>query len=123
SATVYYMNYRNQLVLTGKINDVGAYTRVNIAKSYRLGLELQGAMVLAKWVNISGNFTISENKIGKSDEFVDDYDNGGQKTIVHSNRDIAFSPRLIASAGLNLVPAKNIEISFPAKYVSRQYLD
>ena len=43
SATLYYMNYKDQLVLTGKINDVGAYTRTNIPKSYRMGIELQGS--------------------------------------------------------------------------------
>jgi iron complex outermembrane receptor protein len=29
-ANAYYMYYNNQLILTGQINDVGAYTRVNI---------------------------------------------------------------------------------------------
>jgi iron complex outermembrane receptor protein len=58
-ATVYYMYYLNQLVLTGQINDVGSYTRTNIPHSYRLGIELQGGAVLNKWMNVSGNLSHS----------------------------------------------------------------
>ena len=48
SATLYYMLYKNQLVLTGKINDVGSYTRINVPNSYRAGIELQaGADITA----------------------------------------------------------------------------
>ena len=56
------MNYKDQLVLTGKINDVGAYTRTNIPKSYRAGIELQGTYVAAKWVNIAANIAFSKIK-------------------------------------------------------------
>ena len=56
------MNYKNQLILTGKINDVGAYTRTNIANSYRLGIELQGKYVISKRINLSVNLAFSENK-------------------------------------------------------------
>ena len=51
SANIYYMQYKDQLVLTGKINDVGAYTRTNIPESYRAGIELQGVYKFSKWVN------------------------------------------------------------------------
>jgi iron complex outermembrane receptor protein len=122
-ATAYYMNYKNQLVLTGKINDVGAYTRVNIPKSYRLGLELQAGAKLADWVNIAGNLSLSKNKINKSTEFVDDYDNGGQLEISHDNADISFSPNLIGASTINFIPVTNVELSLLSKYVSRQYLD
>ncbi len=122
-ATVYFMDYKDQLVLTGKVNDVGAYTRVNIPKSYRLGLELQGARVISNWLNIAGNLTISRNKINVATEFVDDYDNGGQKAFEHSNKDIAFSPNIIGGATVNITPVKNVELSLLSKYVGRQYLD
>ncbi|MEP6514177.1 MAG: TonB-dependent receptor, partial [Parafilimonas sp.] len=123
AATLYYMMYRNQLVLTGKINDVGSYTRINVPNSYRAGLELQGAVAPAKWFSASGNITISTNKIKSFTEYLDNYDDDLQKTFTHSNTDISFSPSVIASAAINLYAIKNFEISLPAKYVGKQYLD
>src|SRR6185436_3934702 len=80
AVNLYYMHYHNQLVLTGKINDVGAYTRTNIPKSYRAGIELQGKTKLTRWMNIAANLSFSENKIRNFTEYLDDYDNGGQQT-------------------------------------------
>lgn len=122
-ATLYYMNYKNQLVLTGQINDVGAYTRTNIPSSYRMGIELQANAKLTTWFNFSGNLTLSENKIKSFTEFIDNYDNGLQNKIQHQNRDIAFSPKVISSLALNFIPVKNAEISLLNKYVGKQYLD
>ena len=122
-ATAYYMLYKDQLILTGQINDVGAYTRVNVPNSYRLGLELQAAANLASWVNAAANVTFSRNKIKSSSEYLDDYDNGGQVEISHNNTDISFSPSIISGVTVNFIPVKNGEISLLSKYVSRQYLD
>ncbi|HKG70201.1 MAG TPA: TonB-dependent receptor, partial [Segetibacter sp.] len=122
-ATGYHMLYKNQLILTGQINDVGAYTRVNVPNSYRTGIELQGKVNVANWINAAANLTISKNKIKNSDEYLDDYDNGGQIFIHHKNTDISFSPSVISGATVNLLPVKNGEISLLSKYVSRQYLD
>ncbi len=123
SATIYYMLYKNQLVLTGKLNDVGNYTRVNVPNSYRLGLELQGGIVMNKWFNIAANFTMSSNKIKSFTEYLDNYDDGSQEAVQHSNTNISFSPSLIASGSLNFIPSKNLELSFISKYVGKQYLD
>ena len=122
-ATGYYMLYKNQLILTGQINDVGAYTRVNIPNSFRMGIELQGKAIIANWMNAGANLTFSKNKIKRSDEYLDDYDNGGQVAISHKNTDISFSPSVISGITVNLLPVKNGEISLSGKYVSRQYLD
>ena len=122
-ATGYYMLYKNQLILTGQINDVGAYTRVNVPNSYRMGVELQGKANIATWINAGANLTLSRNKINHSDEYVDDYDNGGQILIKHKNSDISFSPSVIGGLTVNLLPIKNGEISLLSKYVSRQYMD
>lgn len=121
--TGYYMYYKNQLVLTGKINDVGSYTRTNTPSSYRMGVELQGAVKITEWMNAAANLTLSKNKIKNLTEFVDDYDNGGQKSFQYHNTDISFSPNVIEGATLNFVPVKNGEISLIEKYVGRQYLD
>lgn len=121
--TFYYMHYRNQLVLTGKINDVGAYTRINIPTSYRMGIELQGNTMIQKWFSIGGNIAFSENKIRNFTEFLDDYDNGGQQTILYKKTTIAFSPAIVAGSTIHFIPVKNAGISLTNKYISRQYLD
>jgi iron complex outermembrane receptor protein len=122
-ATLFYMRYKNQLVLTGKVNDVGAYTRTNIPNSYRAGIELQGRYRIENWVNASGNIAFSKNKVKNFTEFFDDYDNGGQKTNTYSTADVSFSPDVVGSAAVNFIPFKNAELSIISKYVSRQYLD
>ena len=120
---LYYMLYKNQLVLTGKINDVGAYTRTNIPGSYRAGIELQGSYKASSWFNLSGNIAFSENKIKNFTEYLDDYDNGGQQTNFYKKTDISFSPAVVGNASMNFIPIKNAEINLVSKYVSRQYLD
>lgn len=124
---LYFMHYKDQLVLTGMINDVGAYTRVNVPKSYRAGIELQGGYVFNRWFSASGNISFSRNKIKSFEEFLDEYDANwewiGQKIIRHEKTDIAFSPSIVGSMALNFFPVENLEISLPAKYVGAQYLD
>jgi len=122
-ATFYYMYYNNQLVNTGKINDVGAYTRTNAPQSYRAGIELQADATVTNWLNVFGNISFSKNKIKDFTEFVDDYDNGVQKENVYHNTDISFSPNVVAFGGINFIPVKNGEINFQSKYVDRQFLD
>jgi iron complex outermembrane receptor protein len=119
----YFMNYKDQLVLTGKINDVGAYTRTNIDKSYRVGIELTGGGQISQWLSASANLTLSRNKIKNFTEFIDDYDNGGQQTNFYKSPDIAFSPSVTSAYSINIIPAKKTEINLTGKYVSSQYLD
>lgn len=121
--TGYYMLYKNQLILTGQINDVGAYTRANVPNSFRMGAELQATANFASWINIIGNIAFSKNKIKNSTEFIDDYDNGGQVKISHSNKDIAFSPSTVGGMTINFKPIQNGQISMISKFVSRQFLD
>ncbi len=121
--TGYYMLYHDQLILTGKINDVGSYTRTNTPRSYRLGLEFQGALKPVNWFQVSGNLTLSRNKVLDYTEYIDDYDNGGQKMNTYSQTDIALSPDIIAAASLSFYPVSGIEISTPAKYVGTSFLD
>ena len=122
-ATFYYMKYKDQLILTGKINDVGAYTRTNIPDSYRMGIELQGGIQPATWFKAGANLTLSRNKVQHFTEFIDDYDNGGQKLNNYSSTDIALSPSITGAATISFFPAKNFEINLLSKYVGKQYLD
>ncbi|WP_373493206.1 TonB-dependent receptor domain-containing protein, partial [Aquiflexum sp.] len=125
NANFFYMNYRDQLVLTGQLNDVGAYIRENVANSFRAGIELDGAYrVSDKWT-FGGNLTLSRNKIAEFTEYIDDYAAAEfrQEVIVHTDTDIAFSPNVIGAAIIDFRPFKNFEISLLNKYVGDQFMD
>lgn len=122
-STLYYMRYIDQLILTGRINDVGAYTRTNIPRSYRAGIELEAGLQLIDRVSLSGNLTLSSNKVLDMEEYIDDYDNGGQKINRYPSATIAFSPSVTGGANVQFGPFANTRFSLISKYVSRQYLD
>ncbi len=121
--TAYYMLYKNQLVLTGKINDVGAYTRTNIDDSYRTGIEMTVETKLSPWMNLQANLALSRNKVKNFTEFLDDYDAGGQKSYQYSLTDIAYSPSIVGGANLQLKPVDRLAMNLTSKYVGKQYLD
>ena len=123
NANVYYMNYKDQLVLTGKINDVGAYTRTNVPKSYRAGIELQVKYAFNKKYNTSYSITFSQNKIEEFTEYIDDYDQFTQVAIQHKNTDIALSPSLITNRTFNWKPNDKLSFFWTTKYTSKQFLD
>jgi iron complex outermembrane receptor protein len=125
NANFYYMDYKDQLILTGQINDVGAYIRENVANSYRAGIELDGAFQLSKaWV-LGGNIAFSQNKIAEFTEYIDDYSvtDFVQEAITYENTDIAFSPNTVASAIIEYKPVQNLSINWLSKYVGQQFLD
>lgn len=123
----YYMDYYDQLVLNGKINDVGSYTRVNIDRSYRMGAELEAAWMIAKKLNLKANLTLSDNRIKEFVEYTDAYDTDfnyvGQAIDTFRNTTIAFSPSLTSAVQLSYTPFSTTEISLIARHVSEQYLD
>ena len=123
NANVYYMNYKDQLVLTGKINDVGAYTRTNVPKSYRAGIELQVKYALNKKYSSSYSITFSQNKIEEFTEYIDDYDQFTQVAIQHKNTNIALSPSLITNRTFNWKPNDKLSFFWTTKYASKQFLD
>lgn len=124
TANYYYMGYLNQLILTGEINDVGGYTRTNAENSYRSGIELiAGIFLLDRKLHLSGNLALSRNKIKEFVEYIDDYDNGGQLAIVHTNTDLAFSPNIVTSLSLLYEPVKGLKFNVLSKYVGQQFLD
>jgi iron complex outermembrane receptor protein len=123
NANVYYMNYKDQLVLTGKINDVGAYTRTNVPKSYRAGIELQVKYALNKKYSTSYSITFSQNKIEEFTEYIDDYDKFTQVAIQHKNTNIALSPSLITNRTFNWKPNDKLSFFWTTKYTSKQFLD
>lgn len=121
-ATGFLMYYRDQLVLTGKINDVGAYTRTNLPESYRLGTEMEAKYVKPKW-GIHYSLALSINRAKDYTGYYDDYDNGGQIAVNYGNTPIAFSPAMVQHTSIDLRILKNTEITLLNKFVGRQYLD
>ena len=123
NATLYGMYYKNQLVLTGEINDVGAAIMDNVENSYRMGAELAVAYNPVKFFTwrINGNF--SRNRILNYVNFVDNWDDGNQEEEFLGNTPISFSPNVVLANDFTFTPIKRLELSLITKFVSRQYLD
>lgn len=120
---LFYMNYIDQLVLTGAINNVGAPIMTNVKNSYRQGLELQWGIKLFDKVRWDANLTLSENKIKEFIAYYDDWDIWGQQIDTLKNKDISYSPSIIAGSNLSYEPVKNLLFTLQTKYVGSQYLD
>ncbi|WP_298286795.1 TonB-dependent receptor [uncultured Lutibacter sp.] len=116
NTNVYYMLYKNQLIQTGGLNDVGEYLRENVEDSYRFGLEVDANIVLSNKLSMRPNITISSNKIKN---FILERDDTS-KNIGTTN--IAFSPNIIAGNYLNYQPVESLTINFLSKFVGEQYL-
>lgn len=123
----YLMDYQDQLVLTGALNDVGAAIRTNVDKSYRSGIEIEGGIRLSPKISWGGNVTFSENKIKNFTEVIYDYGVNYDEFIEIANQledvDIAFSPAVIAGSNFTVSPFKNFEMTLLSKYVGEQFLD
>ncbi len=122
-ANFYRMDYRDQLVLTGKVNNVGEAIRVNVPRSFRTGIELQASARLSAHWQVGANATLSSNKIRNFEETILSYDETPEQVNKYSRTDISFSPGLIAGAQLSFIPHRSFEITLLSKYVSDQYLD
>ena len=116
NANVYYMAYKDQLILTGALDDVGAPVRENSGDSYRLGLELDATIAILDNLFIKPNATISTNK--NKDFF---FKRDGVLTAL-GNTNIAYSPDFIAGNMVNFLPVKNLQISLLSKFVGEQYM-
>ncbi len=122
-SNLFYMKYDQQLTLTGKINDVGSYTRINVPNSYRMGLETEGSYAVNQGLKLFANAAFSQNKVEDFVEYIDNWDNGLQLAINHQQTDLSFSPNIIAAGGASVIPLKNFILCFSGKYVGKQYLD
>jgi len=118
----YFMDYQDQLVLTGAVNAVGEAIRTNAASSYRLGVEASLNYQISKHLLWNGNVTLSQNRIQNFKEQMTDYDTYDQVVINHGNTDIAYSPAVIAGNTLTYAVG-SFEASLLSKYVGKQYLD
>ena len=118
----YFMNYQDQLVLTGAVNSTGDAIRTNVESSYRLGVETMLNVQISKRLVWSGNVTLSQNRIQNFKERMTDYDTYDQIVINHGNTDIAYSPSVIAGNTVTY-SVGSFEASLLSKYVGKQYLD
>jgi iron complex outermembrane receptor protein len=119
----FYMLYKNQLVLTGKLDTVGEAIRTNIKDSYRAGIEANARVKIAEPLSWSVNATLSTNKVKNFPQYLQNYDTGNVDVTQYKKTDIAYSPDFVGSSVISYRPIKNAEIAFISKYVSRQYLD
>ena len=117
------MNYKNQLVLNGKVNDVGEYARTNVNSSSRLGIEWANTIKVIKNLIWTANATWSKNTIQRYFEYIDNYDSSFQEVKEYKNTAISFSPEWIASSSLTYSPIKNLDLTLASKYVGEQFLD
>jgi iron complex outermembrane receptor protein len=113
NATVYYMAYKDQLILTGNLDAVGNPIRSNSEKSYRLGIELDATVSISNQVSIQPNISLSQNN--NVDLNIDGVNLG--------NKNIAYSPNIVAGNSIVYQPNKGIQLALLSKFVGDQYLN
>tara|TARA_R110000823_G_scaffold58763_4_gene141702 strand:- start:44452 stop:46632 length:2181 start_codon:yes stop_codon:yes gene_type:complete len=116
NTNIYYMNYKDQLVLSGELNDVGAPLRTNSGKSYRLGLEVDAEIQLLKNLRTLPNIALSTNK---NVDFVTSRDG---ELVNLGNTNISFSPSVVAGNMLEYSPIKKLQLGFLSKFLGEQYM-
>ena len=120
---LYYMFYKDQLALTGQINDVGSPIMVNVEDSYRAGIELNWGIRIMPSIRWEANATFSTNKIREFTEYVEDWDTGDLQAFALGTTDLAFSPNTIANSQLRWTPTARTGISLMTNYVGKQFID
>ena len=116
SANLYYMGYKDQLVLTGELDNVGAPIRQNVGNSYRLGIEAEVSIALSSQLLWQPNLSLSRNK-NRSFSFQRD---GQVQNLGDTN--ISYSPSIIGGSNLVYAPSTQFQIGLLSKYVGEQYL-
>ena len=127
STNLYYMKYKDQLVLTGKVNETGRPVMSNVPDSYRAGIELAAGARLIPCLDWNGNLTLSRNKILNHTEYVTVYDSKGnpeteQQADFYGTTNISFSPGIIVN-NLFTFKYKLFTVGLHSIYVGKQYLD
>ncbi len=121
-ANLYYMDYKDQLVVTGQLSDTGNALSVNTPDSYRMGVELQGSLRPCKWFDWDINATLSRNRIKNFTEYI--YEDEWTNPISFDRGDtpIAFSPDFILNNAFSF-RASGFEAQLASHYVSKQYMN
>lgn len=119
----FLMLYNNQLINTGKLNEVGGQTRQNVPDSYRLGAEFDARWQISERLYWGATATLSRNRIKEFTEYIYDKFDKSLLTNTYQNTNISFSPSVIASSEVGFSLFKHAELALLSKYVGRQYLD
>lgn len=119
----YAMFYKDQLVVTGKLSDVGASIRQNVPKSSRIGVEFDGSYTLSRFFLINANAAFSRNKIKNFSEYIFNYDTNAEELNNYNKPDISFSPDAVVFGELVYKPFTGFAVALQSKYVSKQYMD
>lgn len=132
SVNLYYMDYKDQMIPTGKLDAVGYKLLSNVDKSYRTGIELSAGYRLASWFQLDANTTLSRNRVVDYTTWYETYDKSDyvtgwnpepiQQSKHFDEAKLPFSPELIAAAGITIVPAKDFKFNLTEKSVSEQYV-
>lgn len=119
---LYYMLYKDQLVVTGQLSDTGNPLSVNVPDSYRMGIELQGALRPCEWFDWQFNLTLSRNRIKNFVEYI--YEDEWTNPISFDLGDtpIAFSPDIIFNNAFNF-KYRDFDASLNSRYVGKQYMN
>lgn len=122
SAGMYYMNYKDQLVQTGQLSDIGEALTTNISNSYRMGLEISVGYTPFKWLSLDVNGAFSRNRILDFNEYVSH--NWDEYFVVkhYENSTLAFSPSVVLN-GMATFRFGDFKAVWHTNFVSRQYLD
>lgn len=130
TANLFYMDYNNQLVLTGKINNVGAPVKTNVKDSYRAGIELQAGLKPVPKLRWDVHASFSRNKIKDFTSWVDNWnywDDPANEPYQYKEElgetDISFSPSITAGSIIDYEAVKNLHITLHSNYVGKQYID
>jgi len=123
---LYYMDYKNQLVNTGKLNSVGYPIMTNVDASYRTGIELMFGWKPIKNLEWTGNLTLSKNIIKNYVDY--DYHCDTVWNYTYEGRElgdvnISYSPSTISASTISYAFAKYFTFNLISKYVGEQYFD
>ena len=120
-ANLYYMDYKDQLVLTGELNEIGEPLATNIPESYRAGIEIAAGISLPFGLSWDINATLSRNRIKDFTEVLYDDYTYERWEIKYKDTPIAFSPEIIAGSIL-AYRWRGLDVSLHSQYVGKQYM-
>lgn len=129
AANIYLMEYKDQLVATGKLTETGRVIKENIPDSYRRGIELSGAWQISPAFRFDANLTLSKNRLKNYTAYIDTYDNDidwnpvNQTKLYFKESNLILSPECVGMAMFTIVPCKSLTLSVNGKYIGEQYMD
>ena len=127
SANLYFMEFRNEIALTGELSDVGLPLRRNVDRSYRRGLELDASWQALPWLRANAALNVSRNRIREWTQFYDVYDAEGSwvgsTSLTHADVQPLLTPELVVNLGVDVSPVPWLAVGLRGRHVNRSFLD